>query len=291
MNISRIARRPRSRVIAAAAAAAVAAAGLLAVGLQPSSARAAVAGPAGSQWTAGTRPVIVLEHGAWADASSWNGVITDLQRAGFTVYAPPNPLRGLSSDADYLRDFLTENPALLGKPVVLAGHSYGGAVITNATAPNIKALVYVAAFAPDQGESAFDLVAKNPGSLLGPKTLLSRPFTNPDGTAGADEYIKPASFRSVFAQDLPAPVAAQMAATQRPMTAAALVEKSGAPAWKTHPDWYMVAKDDHAIPPATERFMAGRMKAHTVEVAASHAVLVSQPAKVTDLILQAAKAR
>jgi pimeloyl-ACP methyl ester carboxylesterase len=240
------------------------------------------AGPA----SAASKPTVVLVHGAFADASGWNGEISRLERAGYPVLAPADPLRGVASDAAYLDSVL----ATIDGPVVLVGHSYGGAVITNATAPNVKALVYIAAFAPDQGESALDLVAKNPGSLLGPKTLLSRPFTNPDGTAGADEYIKPASFRSVFAQDLPASLAAQMAATQRPMTAAALTEKSGAPAWKTHTDWYMVAKADHAIPPATERFMAARMKAHTVEVQASHAVLVSQPAKVTNLILQAAKA-
>jgi pimeloyl-ACP methyl ester carboxylesterase len=238
--------------------------------------------------SAASKPTVVLVHGAFADASGWNGEITRLEAAGYPVLAPPDPLRGVASDAAYLDSVL----ATIGGPVVLVGHSYGGAVITDAAdaAPNVKALVYIAAFAPDQGESAFDLVAKNPGSLLGPKTLVGRPFTNADGTGGLDEYIKPGSFRSVFAQDLPASVTAQMAAAQRPMTAAALVEKSGVAGWKTHPDWYMVAKDDHAIPPATERFMAARMKAHTVEVKASHAVLVSQPEKVTKLILQAAKA-
>jgi pimeloyl-ACP methyl ester carboxylesterase len=244
---------------------------------------AALAGPAG----AAPRPTVVLVHGAFADASGWNGEITRLQRAGYPILAPPNPLRGVASDAAYLDSVL----ATISGPVVLVGHSYGGAVITNAaaSAPNVKALVYIAAFAPDQGESAFDLVAKNPGSLLAPKTLLGRPFKNADGSDGLDEYIKPADFRSVFAADVPAPLAARMAATQRPMTAAALVEKSGAPAWRTLPDWYMVAGEDHAIPPATERFMAARMKAHTVTVRASHAVLVSHPAEVTKLILQAAK--
>src|SRR6266702_1958748 len=124
MNISRTLRWPRPRVILAAAA--VAAAGLVAVSLQSSSARAAAGGTAKYEWTGGAKPVIVLEHGAWADASSWDGVIADLQGNGFTVYAPPDPLRGLSWDAAYLHDFLTENPALAGRPVVLVGHSYGG---------------------------------------------------------------------------------------------------------------------------------------------------------------------
>jgi pimeloyl-ACP methyl ester carboxylesterase len=236
---------------------------------------------------AAARPTVVLVHGAFADASGWSGEIGRLRRAGYPVLAPADPLRGVASDAAYLDSILATIPG----PVVLVGHSYGGAVITEAatSAVNVKALVYIAAFAPDQGESAFDLVAKNPGSLLGPATLLSRPFKNPDGSDGVDEYIKPASFRSVFAQDLPAAQADELAAAQRPMTAAALVEKSGVPAWKTLPDWYMVAGRDHAIPPKTERFMAARMKAHTVTVDASHAVLISQPAKVTDLILRAAR--
>jgi pimeloyl-ACP methyl ester carboxylesterase len=249
---------------------------------------AAVALCAAPAAAAATKPTVVLVHGAFADASGWNGEITRLESAGYPVLAPPNPLRGVASDATYLDSVL----ATVKGPVVLVGHSYGGAVITSAAdaASNVKALVYIAAFAPDQGESAFDLVARNPGSLLGPRTLLTRPFRNADGSDGQDEYIKPSSFRTVFAQDLPVSLAARMAATQRPMTAAALVEKSGAPGWKTHPDWYMVAEDDHAIPPATERFMAARMRARTVEVKASHAVLVSQPARVTNLILQAAKA-
>lgn len=230
---------------------------------------------------------VALVHGGFVDGSGWEGVYRLLKQDGLNVSVVQNPTLSLEDDAAVTRRVLDQQEG----PTILVGHSYGGAVITEAgTHEKVAGLVYIAAFAPDQGESAFDLVARNPGSLLGPKTLVGRPFANPDGSAGLDEYLEPASFRSVFAQDLPRSVAAQMAATQRPMTAASLIEKSGAPGWRTHPDWYMVAKDDHAIPPATERFMAARMKAHTVEVAASHAVLVSQPAKVTKLILQAARA-
>ena len=169
MGISPIPRRLRPRVTLVAAAALAVTGGLLAAGLQSSPARAAATATAASQWTGGTRPVIVLEHGAWADASSWDGVITDLQRAGFTVYAPPDPLRGLSSDAAYLHDFLTENPALQGRPVVLVGHSYGGAVITNAAVgdPEVKALVYVDAFIPGKGQTVAGLLGKVPGSCIG----------------------------------------------------------------------------------------------------------------------------
>jgi pimeloyl-ACP methyl ester carboxylesterase len=236
-----------------------------------------------------TKPTVILVHGAFADASGWNAEITTLEKAGYPVLAPPNPLRSVAGDGAYLDSIL----ATINGPVVLVGHSYGGSVITDAatSAPNVKALVYIAAFAPDTGESALDLVAKNPGSLLGPKTLVSRPFANPDGTQGVDQYIKTSDFRNVFAQDLRAPLVAQMAATQRPMTLAALTDKLAvAPAWKTIPSWYMVASGDHAIPPATEKFLAARMKAHTVTVKSSHAAMVSQPKAVSALILKAAKA-
>ena len=227
-------------------------------------------------------------HGAFADASSWNGEVTRLQRAGYPVLAPAVPLRGIASDAAYIHSVLATVPG----PVVLVGHSYGGAVISEAAvgAGNVKALVFVAAFAPDTGETLLGLVSRLPGSLLGPKTLLARPFPNPDGTTGSDEYIAPGSFRSVFAEDLPARVAARLAATQRPMTAAALVEPATTPAWRTLPDWYVVAGRDHAIPPATERFLAQRMRAHTTTLDASHAVLISRPGAVTRVIVAAARA-
>jgi pimeloyl-ACP methyl ester carboxylesterase len=237
---------------------------------------------------ASARPTVVLVHGAFAGATSWNGEVTRLERAGYPVIAPAVPLRGIASDAAYIHSVL----ATIHGPVVLVGHSYGGAVISEAAvgAGNVRALVFVAAFAPDTGETLYDLVARRPGSLLGPETLLSRPFPNPDGSTGSDEYIAARSFRSVFAGDLPAPTAARLAATQRPMTAAALVEPATAPAWRTVPDWYVVARRDHAIPPATERFMARRMRARTTTLDASHAVLISQPRAVTQVILAAAQA-
>jgi pimeloyl-ACP methyl ester carboxylesterase len=161
-------------------------------------------------------------------------------------------------------------------------------VITNAAvgAPNVKALVYVAAIATDEGESQMDIFTRFPGSLLGPSTTLERPFPG-----GVDQYIDPRAFRDVFAADQPPAKAAEMAATQRPLAMVASREKSGPPAWRALPSWYMVAKEDHAIPPAAERFMAKRAHAHTVEVKSSHAVMMSHPAAVTKLILDAVRGR
>jgi pimeloyl-ACP methyl ester carboxylesterase len=228
-----------------------------------------------------TKPAIVIEHGAFTDASGWADVIGRLERKGYTVIAPANPLRGLAADAAYLKSVLTT----IDTPIVLVGHSYGGAVITNAATPNVKALVYVAAVAPDEGESQLDIFARFPGSLLGPKTLVERPF--PGGT---DQYVKANAFRDVFSADRPAAAVAMMAASQRPLAKVAASEKSGPPAWRTIPSWYMVAKNDHAIPAAAERFMAKRAHAHTVEVASSHTVMLSHPEEVANLILSATRA-
>ena len=199
------------------------------------------------------------------------------------MIAPANPLRGVGADAAYIKSVL----ATISGPVVLVGHSYAGAVITNAAvgAANVKALVYIAAIAPDDGESQMDIFARFPGSHIGPSTTLTRPFPG-----GVDVYIDRKSFRDVFAADQTPAVAATMAATQRPLAQVASTEKSGPPAWKTLPSWYMVAKHDHAIPPAAERFMAKRAHAHTVEVKSSHDVMVSHPGAVTKLILSAAAA-
>jgi pimeloyl-ACP methyl ester carboxylesterase len=222
---------------------------LTAVSLSASSAHAApakAADTAASHQTAAAKPVIVLEHGAWADASSWDQVILRLTSAGFTVYAPPNPLRGLSSDAAYLHDFLTENPALAGRRVVLVGHSYGGAVITNAAVgdPSVKALVYVDAFIPDKGQTVQDLLGKVPGSCIGgdpATTFLPVPY--PGAPAGsADRYRQPTKFPGCFASGLPARQAAELAATQRPLAAAAVAEPSGKPAWATVPSWAWAAR-------------------------------------------------
>jgi pimeloyl-ACP methyl ester carboxylesterase len=230
------------------------------------------------------RPTIVLVHGAWADGSSWAAVIRRLQRRGYTVAAPPNPLRGLAADSAYLGAFLHT----ISGPVVLVGHSYGGAVITNAAAdaPNVKALVYVSAFAPDEGESLLQLVSAQPGSALAPAAFDTVPI--PGGGGDVDLYVKPSVFPQAFANDLPEWKAAVLAATQRPLAASAAAEPSGPPAWKTIPSWYLVASDDHVLPAAEQRFMAARAHARTVEIAASHLSMISRPRDVTRLIEAAA---
>ena len=236
----------------------------------------------------GVKPTIVLIHGAFADASGWAGVITRLQDRGYTVLAPANPLRSVAGDAAYIASVLATIPG----PIVLVGHSYGGEVITNAATgnPNVKALVYVAAFAPEEGETAGALATRFPGSALTPENLILRPFPQPDGTTGTDAYINPTVFRSVFCADLPATTAAVMAASQRPGSLSTLGEPSGVPAWRTIPSWYLVANQDRAIPPAAERFMAARMGAHTIQIDSSHVAMISHPDVVTRLILDADRA-
>ncbi|WP_127549257.1 alpha/beta fold hydrolase [Actinoplanes sp. OR16] len=232
------------------------------------------------------KPTVVLVHGAFADSTSWSGVIERLQQRGYPVVAAANPLRGLSSDAAYLRTVIDSVPG----PIVLAGHSYGGAVMTNAAAGDrdVKALVYIAAFAPDKGESALELSGKFPGSTLG-DTLATAPLG--DGTA--DLTIRQDLFRQQFAADVPKKQAALMAVTQRPIRDAALSEGSGEPAWKTIPSWFLVAGADRNIPVAAQRWMAGRAGSRaTVEIRkASHAVGVSNPRPVADLIIRAATTR
>jgi pimeloyl-ACP methyl ester carboxylesterase len=243
-----------------------------------------IAGAAhGDPKSGGPKPTIVLVHGGWADASSWNAVTQRLQDDGYTVMAPANSLRGVQTDSAYLSSVL----ATISGPIVLVGHSYGGVLITNAATgnPNVKALVYIAAFAPDQGETVGQILAMNPGSQAAPPNLTFRPYPG-----GADVYITPSAFHSVFCADLSAKTAAVMAANQRPIEAAALGEPSGVPAWKTIPSWYLVASNDQAIPPATERFMAKRAGATTVEIASSHVAMISHPGVVTDLILGVARA-
>jgi pimeloyl-ACP methyl ester carboxylesterase len=227
------------------------------------------------------KPTIVLEHGAFADASGWNGVTERLQDDGYTVIAPANPERGLASDSAYLSSILDT----IQGPVVLVGHSYGGAVITNAANghANVKALVFIAAFAPDLGETVGGLAGLNPGSGLTPANLVVRPYPG-----GGDAYINPTVFHQVFAGDLSAKTADVMAASQRPADLGILSEPSGQPAWKTIRSWYMVASHDMTIPPATERFMAQRANATTVEVASSHVAMISHPDAVEDLIVNAA---
>jgi pimeloyl-ACP methyl ester carboxylesterase len=259
-------------------------ASIVALGLGLSVITAAAASDRHDQQTA--NPTIVFVHGGWADSSGWNQEITNLERRGFAVIAPANPLRGLASDAAYIRSVLQT----ISGPIVLVGHSYGGAVITNAAVgvPNVKALVYVAAFALDKGESLVQLVTMNPGTQIGPATLDYRPYPLADGSTGTDLYLKKSAFHDAFAGDLSLKVTDQMQATQRPFSNAAFTSLSGEPAWKTIPSWYMVATQDHAIPPATERFMAQRAHATIVEVDASHVAMISQPEGTTRLILDAA---
>jgi pimeloyl-ACP methyl ester carboxylesterase len=233
------------------------------------------------------KPTVVLVHGAFADGSSWNGVVKRLERDGYPVIAPANPLRGLANDATYIHSVLSS----VHGPVILVGHSYGGAVITQAAAgdPNVKALVYIAAFAPDKGESALELSNKYPGSTLA-AALNAVPLPQADGTTGSDLYIKADKFHDQFAADVPTPVTDLMAATQRPVTASALEENATTAAWKAIPSWDLIATQDKNIPPASQRFMAHRAHAHTTEINASHAVAVSHPGAVTHIIEQAAHA-
>ncbi|MFK3979619.1 alpha/beta fold hydrolase [Micromonospora sp. NPDC050397] len=228
------------------------------------------------------KPTVVLVHGAFADASGWNDVAARLIRDGYPVVAPANPLRGVASDSAYLASVL----ATLDGPLVLAAHSYGGIVVTNAATgnPNVKALVYVAAFVPDQGETLLGLQTKYPGSRLDEAALDFRPYGE-----GVDGYIKKAVFRDVFAGDVPRTTAELMWAGQRPSDVRALQEPSGAPAWKGIPSWYLVARHDRVLPAEAQRFMAQRAGARTVEVGASHVAMVAQPAATADLIERAAR--
>ena len=241
------------------------------------------AGTASAATRTPPKPTIVLVHGAFADASGFTEVIKKLQRKGYPVLAPANPLRGVDSDSAYLRSFLAQVPG----PIVLAGHSYGGFVLTNAATgnPNVKALVYIAAFAPDAGDSVGGLSGMFPGSRLGIDALDVREYPGD----GHDGYIKLSLFREVFAADVPPATAAVMGSSQRPAELATLQQPSGEPAWKTIPSWTLVAKDDLVIPAAAQRFMARRAGAKVVEVRASHVAMISKPDQTTDLILQAAK--
>jgi len=233
------------------------------------------------------KPTIVLVHGAFADASSWNGVIKILETDGYPVVAAANPLRGVASDAEYISNIV----AGIKSPVILVGHSYGGNVISAAANghPNVKALVYVSAFAPEAGETAVGLSGKFPGSTLGP-TLAPAVMLSGGGT---DLYIQQNKFHDQFAADVPTTDAKLMAATQRPITEAALNEESGDPAWRNIPSWFVYGDMDKNIPPQALAFMAERAhsKQTVVIKGASHVVMVSNPAPVARLIESAATAR
>lgn len=233
------------------------------------------------------RPTVVLVHGAFAESASWNGVIAELRPRGYAVVAIANPLRGLQHDAAYLRSVIDSIPG----PVVVAGHSYGGSVMTEAAdgAGNVAALVYVASFNLDVGESTAELAAKFPGAQLGP-ALDPVPFALADGTTGTDLYIQQQRFHEVFAADVDPHTAALMAATQRPIAATALEDRATKAAWRSIPSWTMITSQDLAIPAESMRFMAERAGSTTVEIDASHAVTVSEARSVADLIDSAARA-
>jgi pimeloyl-ACP methyl ester carboxylesterase len=232
------------------------------------------------------KPTIVLVHGAFADSSSWDGVIGILEKDGYQVIAAANPLRSVKSDADSVRSLL----ATIKNPIVLVGHSYGGMVISNAASgqANVKALVYVAAFAPDAGENAGTLDAKFPGSLLGP--ALAPPV--PLASGGHDLYVQQDKFHDAFAPDLPATPAKLAGVTQRPITDIAFSEAATEPAWKTIPSWFIYGDHDTAIPPKLHAWMAGRAHARETVVVkdASHVVMISHAEAVAKIIEDAASA-
>lgn len=236
------------------------------------------------------KPTVVLVHGAWADGSSWDKVAAKLQHDGYQVVVPPDLLSGVSTDAQSLRAYLDTIPG----SVVLVGHSYGGMVITNAALGDkqVKALVYVDAYIPDQGDSVFSLTGALPGSVFAvadPSTVFNQvPIP---GTEQADLYVKPSVFGRAFAgNSLPAKDVAVLAARQRPLASNALMEASGAPAWSAIPSWSVIGKQDAIIPAAEQVAMAKRAKAHTIEINAPHLSMVTASGAVAGRIETAAKA-
>ena len=225
---------------------------------------------------------VVLVHGAFADASGWNGVIAALQQRGHTVVAPPNPLRGLAADSAYIGGVLGQ----IDGPVLLVGHSYGGAVITNAaaTAPNVLRLVYVAGFAPDEGEVLGAVASGSKDSVLNSALVPRRYPTGQAGETATEFGIDPSQFHDTFAADLPADLTAVLAATQRPIAEAAFTDPSGPPAWKRLPCWAVVTSGDLTIGTDLVRRMAQRAGARIEELEGSHVIMISQPDAVTEVI-------
>lgn len=237
---------------------------------------------------ADTKPTVVMVHGAWADASGWDGVTRRLVNHGYTVRNPPNPLRGLSNDAATIRDFLST----LSGPIILVGHSYGGAVITNAATgnPNVKALVYVDAFAPKEGESVFPLAGADSALNVDPATVFDFvPYPGaPDGDV--DLYLKHSTFLDSFATGVPRPQAELLYANQRPLTLSAGFAPSGTPAWATIPSWYVLGTEDAIITPAAQQFMAERAGSTITRVKAGHLSMITAAPQVSAVIEQAARA-
>ena len=232
----------------------------------------------------GSSPTVVLVHGAFADASGFAGAIRELTTAGFEVVAPPNQLRSLASDAAAVAAAVRA----IDGPVLLVGHSYGGAVITQASAglENVTGLVYLAAFGLDVGESCASVQGPFPPSLLA-KTSYPTSYDAPGAPQGPDLYIAKEQFRETFCADVPVDIAAAMFATQRPLSLAALTENATAAGWKTKPSWFLVSEHDNAIPPDAERFMAERMGATTQTIAGSHTAFIAQPVAVANFIKHA----
>jgi pimeloyl-ACP methyl ester carboxylesterase len=235
-----------------------------------------------------SKPTIVLVHGGYADSSCWNGVIPKLLRRGYTTIAGSNPLRGIPTDAPYIASLLDS----ISGPVVLVAHSMGGTVITNAAwgKSNVKALVYIAAFVPDIGETQGDLINKFPGSEVLPVSVPV-PYTKADGTTGTDLYLS-IDGQAAFAADLSTEAFQVLQATQRPFDADSFTYPTTAAAWRTIPSWGLVAGRDKAIPPECERFMYSRANFRkVVEVpSSSHVAMISHPQIVANLIDDAAKA-
>ena len=229
-------------------------------------------------------PTVVLVHGAFADSSSWNGVIPLLQARGVRVTAAPNPLRGIAIDSAYVASFLDQVPG----PVLAVAHSYGGAVVTNAAsrAKNVVGLVYVAAFAPDEGERLGQVAPESKDSVLN-SALVPFKFPTGDGGTALEFAIDPAKVREAFAADLPDDQIAIIGATQRPISELAFSDASGPPAWKTLPSWAVVPSGDKAVGTDLVRSMAKRARATITEVEGSHVIMMSKPQVVTDVILTA----
>jgi pimeloyl-ACP methyl ester carboxylesterase len=231
---------------------------------------------------------IALVHGAWDNSSGWNGVIPILEAAGYNVITIANPLRGVSADGNYAASVAAAIPG----PVLLVGHSYGGAVITQAgtNVPNAVGLVYVSAFAPDEGETGLSILGMYPPTELG-QILRPTPVMDPGATEPHDEFtLDRARFHDVFCADVPAETAALMAVTQRPLSSISFGEPFGVPAWKALPSWAVIATADLVIGVEAVRGMAERAGAQTTDVDASHVVMISQPQRVADVILTAAAA-
>jgi pimeloyl-ACP methyl ester carboxylesterase len=281
-------RPAQARLIIIIVAVFLALAGLLLAAIPGGSARAA-AHPVRAATAEGVKPTIVLVHGAWADSGSWNAVTALLQAAGYTVDAPPNPLRGLSYDASYLADFLST----ISGPVVLVGHSYGGMVITNAATgnPNVKALVFDDAYIPAATDTLLGLTSAEPGSCLAVSPAPFNVVPYPGAPSGdVDLYVKQSVFPGCFANGLPAAKASVLAATQRPLAASALTEPSGTPAWKSIPSWAVIGTADHVIPLAEQLNMARNAGAHLTKINAPHLSMISDPGAVATVIIRAAQA-